>query len=474
MAQQITTKTIRNNKRTLRSRIKSALDVLRDQALSNQDNSYYNNVTIIEGQPLQVSRRFKDYAAEGYAGNVWAYRSARKIVDTAADIDWLVKRNVSGPEGGEQEDVEHTPLNDRWTHPNPSSQNQTQHDFIENILLDLLIGEGHAFIHLAEPNHELNVLRPDLVKIIPGPRRSVRGYEYTVDEAKNIVEKYKAEEVLHINLIDPSNEFGGVSPAHAAARSIDLNNHARLWNDAKIQNTTGLSHVFLTGDVPFTENQIAQVKETIDDQYRGPSNAGKMAVVEANSIEPLSNTPKDMDWIGVMELSAIEITVAFGVPYVLLHPEGATYENLDHAKRQLFTETVFPLLDKLKDSFNKWLCPLYGDDLELTFDKENVSALQEDVESKAAWVMQLATNRLILVNEAREMLGLETRDDCDLWLEPSQLLATDVNAPLQGEVDTGAALPAITQPLELAPPEPTQVLQMVGELRQKLVRPKKP
>jgi len=463
-----------NNKRTLRSRIKSALDVLRDQALSNQDNSYYNNVTIIEGQPLQVSKRFKDYANEGYAGNVWAYRSARKIVDTASDIDWLVKRNVSGPEGGEQEDVEHTPLNDRWTHPNPSSQNQTQHDFIENILLDLLIGEGHAFIHRAAPLNELTILRPDLVKIIPGPRRSVKGYEYTIDEAKNKTEKYTAEEVLHINLIDPANEFGGVSPAHAAARSIDINNHARLWNDAKLQNTTGLSHVFLTGDTPFTENQIAQVKETIDEQYRGPSNAGKMAVVEANSIEPLSNTPKDMDWIGVMELSAIEITVAFGVPYVLLHPEGATYENLDHAKRQLFTETVFPLLDKLKDSFNKWLCPLYGDDLELTFDKENVSALQEDVESKAGWVMQLATNRLILVNEAREMLGLETRDDCDLWLEPSQLLATDVNAPLQGEVDPNTGTPPVTvQPLELAPPEPTQVLQMVGELRQKLVRPKK-
>src|SRR5450756_3131068 len=90
------TKTLtKRQKRTLRSRIKSALDVLRDQALSNQDNSYYNNVTIIEGQPLQVSKRFKDYANEGYAGNVWAYRSARKIVETASDIDWLVKRNVS-------------------------------------------------------------------------------------------------------------------------------------------------------------------------------------------------------------------------------------------------------------------------------------------------------------------------------------------------------------------------------------------
>ena len=84
--------------------------------------------------------------------------------------------------------------------------------------------------------------------------------------------------------------------------------------------------------------------------------------------------------------------------------------------------------------------------------------------------MQLATNRLILVNEAREMLGLETREDCDLWLEPSQLLATDVNAPLQGEVDASAVAAPAVPPLELTPPEPTQVLQMVGELRKKMTK----
>ena len=111
---------------------------------------------------------------------------------------------------------------------------------------------------------------------------------------------------------------------------------------------------------------------------------------------------------------------------------------------------------------------LYGADLELTFDKENVSALQEDVESKAVWVAQLATNRIILVNEAREMLGMETRPDCDIWLEPSQLLPTDITAlvPDAG----GAALPDVTQPVDLTPPEPTQVLQMVGELRKKMTK----
>jgi len=68
------------------------------------------------------------------------------------------------------------------------------------------------------------------------------------------------------------------------------------------------------------------------------------------------------------------------------------------------------------------------------------------------------------------MLGLEDREDCNIWLEPSQLLATDVNAPLQGEVDPGAVAAPVLPPLELAPPEPTQVLQMVGELRKKMTK----
>ena len=454
-------------KRTVVQRVKDALSTLISQQTRGGGQWPYQSLTIIEGQPLRISKDFTDYAAEGYAGNVWVHRAVRKIVDTASELEWNL---VSEDANGEKTDVNAPhPLLDRMKHPN---ERQTWHDFIETIILHLELS-GNCFIHRAAPLNELNILRPDLVEIIPGPLRTIQRYDYTINEAKGTKVPYKPEEVCHIMYVDPVNELDGVAPAEAAARSIDLNNISRQWNFAKLQNTVGLGHVFLTGDQPFTENQIEQLKETIDEQYRGPANAGKMAVVEANQIAPLSETAKDMDWSAVMDISAIEVSVAFGVPYVLLHPEGATYENLDHAKRQLWSETVFPLLDKIKDALNNWLVPLYDsgqNNLELTFDKDSVAALQEDIETKATWVLSLVTNRIILVNEAREMLGLEQRDDCNVWLEPSSLLSTEEGA--LPEPPAPAVAPVVVQPIAPADQvdQQQQLSRLIGEIRQKYKR----
>jgi HK97 family phage portal protein len=440
----------------MRDRVKDALSTLIAREVNSGGWPSAQAITIVEGQPLRICKQFVDYASEGYGGNPWIYRAVRKIVDTSSEIEWDVMRNVAS---GDQEDVDNSPLEERWKNPNPSSSKQSQHDFLETIILHLELA-GNCFVYRAKPNNELSILRPDLVDIIPGPNRTIARYEYKPDPQKP-PQKFNADEVLHIMFVDPVNELDGVAPAEAAARSIDLNNISRQWNFAKLQNTVGLSHVFLTGDQPFSENQIEQVKNVIDEQYVGPSNAGKMAVVEANQIAPLSETAKDMDWSQIMDISAVEVSVAFGVPYVLLHPEGATYENLDHAKRQLFTETVFPLLDKIKDAFNGWLVPLYGDDLELTFDKENVSALQEDITSKAQWVLQLAINRIVDVNEARDLLGLENRDDCDIWLEPSNILSTPVGEQPEPPAPEPAAAPAA-----VLPPE-QQLTRLISEIRRK-------
>jgi HK97 family phage portal protein len=459
------------NKRSLTQRVKDVLSTLIARETNQSGWPAVPRITIIEGQPLTISKQFIDYATEGYGGNVWVYRAIRKIVDTASEVEWkLVREDASG----EEIDVDTSPLIDRMKHPNGVDVNKdiwTWHDFIETIILHLELS-GNCFIHRAMPLNELNVLRPDLVEIIPGPLRTIARYDYTIDEAKGKKVSYKPEEVLHIMFVDPVNELDGIAPAEAAARSIDLNNVSRQWNFAKLQNTVGLSHVFLTGDQPFTEQQIEQTKDIIDEQYRGPGNAGKMAVVEANSIESLSDTPKDMDWSEIMNISAIEVSVAFGVPYVLLHPEGATYENLDHAKRQLWTETIFPLLDKIKDSFNNWLVPLYGEDLEITFDKEAVSALQEDIESKAVWVLSLATNHIIDVNEAREMLNLETRPDCDMWLEPSTLLTSPTGGEVIDTVTPPSEPAPVIQPVIAPPPgdqaaQQQQLSRLIGEIRKK-------
>ena len=79
-------------------------------------------------------------------------------------------------------------------------------------------------------------------------------------------------------------------------------------------------------------------------------------------------------------------------------------------------------MGKLIDGLNHWLAPDYGADIKFEIDIEGITVLQEDLQTKAEWIMPLVTNRIVTVNEGREKLGWEERPDCDIFLEPSQLM----------------------------------------------------
>jgi SPP1 gp7 family putative phage head morphogenesis protein len=64
-------------------------------------------------------------------------------------------------------------------------------------------------------------------------------------------------------------------------------------------------------------------------------------------------------------------------------------------------------MDYLKDAFNNWLVPLWGDNLYLDYDKDSIEALQEDQDRLYNRMFGAVDRGIITRNEAREMLGFE-------------------------------------------------------------------
>jgi HK97 family phage portal protein len=441
-------------KQSFPTRVKDALSVLIGQEYGGGNaggaNSHRRTISVQAGQPITISRDFLDVAVEGFNSNPWINKGIRIIVDAAGDVTIKVthKERAHEADTGEMKvewkDVGEHQLVTLLERPN---EKQSWRDFQEMVLLHLNLA-GNAFIHRAAPLQQLTVLRPDLVEIIPDDKGDIDYYKYKTGQSTQDYDTYQPDEVCHLMFCDPINPFDGIAPAEAAAMSINLNNVAREWNHAKLKNTVGISGAFFSDALALNENQQQQIEEKIMD-YTGPQNAGKYALLDGvKDYKPLADSSKEMDWFNIMELSAHEISMAIGVPKELLWGE-ATFENLDQAKRQLYIGTVLPQLGKIIDGLNHFLSPLFPD-YRFELDTEAIEVLQENFATKAQWVLPLIQNRTILVNEGREKLGWEAREDCNLFLEPVGLSPIEPDgAQPQGGVG-------------ITPPQPAQAPTPVG------------
>lgn len=76
---------------------------------------------------------------------------------------------------------------------------------------------------------------------------------------------------------------------------------------------------------------------------------------------------------------------------------------MQEARLALWEETIIPLLDYLTDSLNKWLIPMFGKDLSLSYDINNISGLSARREK--IW-QRIENASFLTLNEKRQMVGL--------------------------------------------------------------------
>ena len=120
----------------------------------------------------------RDYAAlarEGYQSNAIVHRAVRLIAESIGALSFVLYEGAA--------ELSAHPLLDLLARPNPRQDGAS---LLEAIGSHLLLA-GNAYLEAvgidgeAEPNvRELYVLRPDRMKVVPGPDGWPQAYEYTV------------------------------------------------------------------------------------------------------------------------------------------------------------------------------------------------------------------------------------------------------------------------------------------------------
>ena len=377
------------------------------------------------GRPRWSPRDYAALARQGYARNAIVYRAVRLIAESIGALNFVLYEGVT------ERDTH--PLLDLIRRPNPRQDGAS---FLEAVASHLLLA-GNAYVEAvilssdagaqAENQNgmdvrELYLLRPDRMKLVPGPDGWPQAYDYTV--AGHTVRFEQGRElppILHLTFFNPLDDHYGMGPLEAAAVAVDTHNAAAGWNKALLDNAARPSGalVFDGADgAMLTTLQFERMRSQFAEQYQGAANAGRPMVLEGGiEWKAMSLSPRDMDFLEAKHAAAREIALAFGVPPMLLAiPGDNTYSNYQEANRVFWRQSVLPLAQRVACALSYWLAPAFGEGLALSVDTDRIEALNPD---RAALWKRVSNAPFLTVNEQRIATGYGPVEGGDVFRRTS-------------------------------------------------------
>lgn len=406
-----------------------------------------------QSQPTMSPRDYKGFSQESFQKNVIAFRCIDKIGEAMAGIHLNLKKRSTK---SNDEIVYDHPVLDLLKHPNPLQPYQS---FVKSAFGYFMIA-GNSYVQAVRNGlnndgdtiMQLVTLRPDRIKIAPGPRGIPTEFIYKTQEVTThypVNQVDGSSSIMQMKTFHPMNDWFGMSPIEAAAFSVDQFNAMGKWNLALLQNSARPSGALVMAQTSYNptgtlnDKQLASMKTEIKERWAGAENAGEPLLLQGGmDWKPMGFTPTDLDWIEGKHTTARDVALAFGVPPQLLGiPGDNTYSNYEQAKLAFYIDTVLPLHYFWCEHLNIWLLPAFEEGMYLCPDEQAIVALEPLRREK--WT-QVNGATFLSYNEKREQLGygryMPSDDAADKIFVTGNLIPLELAA--EGGVDAMLADPA--------------------------------
>ena len=341
----------------------------------------------------------------GFAANPIGFRAVKLISEAASALPLVLQDRETR--------FDSHPVQELLARPNAA---QGRAELLESLYGQLLLS-GDAYLEAVGDDGlplELHVLRSDRMRLVPGRDGWAEAYEYSVGARKHLFAVGPdVSPICHIKSFHPQDDHYGFSPLQAAANAIDVHNAASAWSKALLDNAARPSGAIVyqggEGQSQLSQDQYDRLIDEMESQHQGARNAGRPMLLEGGlDWKPMGFSPSDMEFQKTKEAAAREISVAFGVPPMLLGiPGDATYANYQEANRAFYRLTVLPLATRVTSVIADWLSDFTGERLEIRPDLDQVAALS--TERDAQW-RRISDATFLTEAEKRSLLGLPVRE----------------------------------------------------------------
>jgi HK97 family phage portal protein len=350
-------------------------------------------------KPVWTPHNYDAFCKEGFDINVVAYQAISKIANAIGSMKW-----AAYDQAGKKLD----------SHPflnlinRPNTMQSGKEWWRAKTAYFLLSGNGYdeRILNGTRPI-ELWTLRPDRFHIVPARSGVPATYIYKIGNqevvfAVNVITG--DSDVRHMKMFSPRDDWYGASPMKAAAYAIDQHNQCMIWLQSLLQNAAMPSGALtLDKETMYSEEQYNRLKNEVEENYTGAKNAGRPMLLEGGmKWQSMGLSPAEMEIINLKDSAARDISLAFGVPPLLLNiPGDNTFANYKEARLGFFEDTVIPLADMMAEELNTWLSPYFGN-VSVRPDYDSIEAIAE--KRREQWEL-VDTADEITVNEARALKG---------------------------------------------------------------------
>ena len=256
-------------------------------------------------------------------------------------------------------------------------------------------------------------------------------YEYSPPGMLPI--KIDPTEIVHFRFgLDPKNVRKGLSPLQAVLREVYTDKEASEWI-AGLMDNSGLPWAIVSPD-PNAEMQSVQedllaTRTYIENQLRSGKPGGVLALGAPVRLEPITITPRQMNFKDIRRIPEERISANIGVPPIIAGLgaglDRATYANYGVAEKVVYRSTLIPTYKQFARTVRRKLLPRYESSIEgmrLRFDLNEVEALQEDESEKAMRTREDFAAGIIMLSEARSDRGWPVEENMRIYLRPSSVV----------------------------------------------------
>ena len=407
-----------------------------------QTNESYNRFIydVLGNNTISNNQHNEDYIDKGYKFNPTIYSLIQLISKSAITVPYKIFEKVDPTSIKEYksltanglnedsvfkakmmrkhifEEVEHSALGKLLERPNPA---QSFSVFLQELIS---FGKltGNRYVYGISPENgenkgiysQLYNLPAHLIEIkSDGMFKPVS--KYTMVYNKN---KYDltADEVLHIADFNPDYQGNGThlygqSPIEAGIRVLTTANES-VETNLKFLHNQSARGMLTPEDDQLTPTQAQQLKDALRRNYQGSKSANDIMITGKKfSWVNFGLSTSDLQLLESYNASIKDLCNLYGVPVQLLNnTDSTTYDNYRIARKVLFTNAVIPELNKIRDEFNRWLVPLFGENLYFDFD---YSAIPELMPEQQQLIDNLSKSYWLTSNEKREASGYGIDED---------------------------------------------------------------
>lgn len=341
----------------------------------------------------------------------WIYAAATAVAIAIGKPPLRVYRAVADDK---QKEVKGEEINQLIERPNPF---WSQREFRQITAINLLVTGNHFWnlvgtgkgVPISQTNKPVETwwVKPESIKIKPGPTGEIKNYLYTSPTGKEL--PLDPSEIIHFRMVNPDSYFLGLGAVEPAKMAATLEFHAQAFNRYFMENDATPNFVFTMPGEPTPEVR-KRFWASWDERHKGPKKAGRAGMIWGNmDVKNIGSNPRDAQYIETRKLNREELLATMGVPPSIVGLlEYANYSNMEVQQRKFWDDTVVPIAQIIADKLTLNLAPHFGKGLSFAFDFSGIKALQEDELRKSQVASALISCGVKTPNEViREMYNGE-------------------------------------------------------------------